>query len=156
GVDEAVQEGLDRGPGAAEVDQTVGEIVDHLLVAHVLTIEQAQDVVHAHAGEVLALDRLEIGPAALHAQHRDLAAAVIALDGLDRSVAAAPHDQRSLGADQARGVDEAIELREFAGFGVIPPRSHRGGVITWPALTRLWTGRGACSAPRSAPRPSSG
>src|SRR3989454_6559433 len=62
------------------------KVAHHLRVAHVVPLEQRQDVVHAHAREVLALDGLEVRAASLHPQHGDLAAAVVTLDGLDRGV----------------------------------------------------------------------
>jgi len=61
-VDEAVQQRLDRRPHAAGILQRVGEITDHLLVAHVLPLEQRSDVVHPHAGEVLAWTDLRSEP----------------------------------------------------------------------------------------------
>src|SRR5919106_5276301 len=125
GVDEAVQQRLDRGARTARFDQPVGEIGDHLLVAHVLPLEERPDVVHADTREVLALNRLEVGAAALDAQHGDLAPAVVALGDLHGRVAAAPDDQRGLGADQAGGVDEKIDAFERCGLGVVPARSHR-------------------------------
>src|SRR4029453_5222414 len=81
---------------------------------------------HPHAGEVLALDRLEIGAAALDAQNGDLAPAVITLPELDGRVAAAPHDERGFGTDQGRRVDDEIDAGQRGGFSVVPARSHRG------------------------------
>ena len=124
-LDEAVQQRLDRRPRPAGLLQRVGEIGDHLLVAHVLALEERADVVHPHAREILLLDRLEVRAAALDAQHGDVAAAVIALGDLDRGVAAAPHDQRGLGADEAGSVDEQFDAGERGGFSVVPARSHR-------------------------------
>ena len=46
--------------------------------------------------------------------------AVVALGALDRGVAAAPDDQRGLGADQARGVDEEVEIGEALRGRVVP------------------------------------
>src|SRR5439155_1597489 len=51
---------------------------------------------------------------------RDVTPTVVALDGLDRRVAAPPDDERGLGADQTGGVDEEIEALEPAGLGVVP------------------------------------
>src|SRR3989449_9447681 len=98
-------------------------------------LEQRADVVHPHAGEILALDGLEVGAAALHTQHADLTAAVIALDGLDGGVAAAPDDQRGLGADEPRGVHEKVEALELRGLGVVPARLHRALTISQPLKT---------------------
>src|SRR5438309_405615 len=42
----------------------MGEVRHHLFVTHVLAVEQGLDVVHADTGEVLLLNRLEIGAAA--------------------------------------------------------------------------------------------
>ena len=117
---EAVEQRLDRGPGSAGIQESVGEVLDHLRVAHVLPREQRQDVVHAHAREVPALDGLQVRTAPLHPQHGDLAAAVVALDGLDGGVAAAPDDERGLGADQTRGIHEEVEALEPTGLGVGP------------------------------------
>src|SRR5439155_26234823 len=132
----AVQQRLDRRPHAAGILQRVGEIADHLLIAHILPLEQRPDVVHPHAGEVLALDGFEVGAAALHAQHGDLTPAVIALDGLDGRIAAAPDDQRGLGTDEPRGVDEEVEALERRGLGVVPARLHRALTISQRAKTQ--------------------
>src|SRR5207237_8689212 len=78
----------------------------------------------AHAGEVLALYRFEIRAAALHTEHGNLTAAVIALEELDGGVAAAPDDQRGLGADESRRIHEEVEALERAGLGVVPARLH--------------------------------
>src|SRR2546430_9634664 len=102
----------------------MGEIADHVLIAHVLPVEQRANVVHAHAGKVLALDRFEIRAAALHAKDGNFAAAVIALEELDGGVAAAPDDQRGLGADESRRIHEEVEALERAGLGVVPARLH--------------------------------
>jgi len=121
---------------SAWILQRVGEITDHLLVAHVLPLEQRSDVVHPHAGEVLALDGFEVGAAALHAQHGDRTAAVIALDGLDGGVAATPDDQRGFGTDEPRGVDEEVEALELRGLGVVPARLHRALTISQRVKTQ--------------------
>src|SRR5262249_44894825 len=118
--------------------QRVREIADHLLVAHVLALEQRADVVHADAREILALHRFQVGAAALDAKHGDVVAAVIALDGLDRGVAAAPDDQRGLGADEARGVYEEVEALERRGLGVIPARLHRALTISQARRSQAW------------------
>ena len=60
GGEKPVQQRLDRGARAADVLEGVREVGDHLLVGHVLAVEQRQDVVHPDPGEILLLDRLEI------------------------------------------------------------------------------------------------
>jgi hypothetical protein len=84
---EAVQQRLDGRPRATGLLEGEAQVVDHLLVAHVVALEQGEHVVHAHAGEVLAPDRLEVGARALDPQHALLAPAVVALHRLDRGVA---------------------------------------------------------------------
>jgi hypothetical protein len=124
GSEKSVQQGLDRRAHAPRLLERVTEVAHHLLVAHLAAVEERRDVVHAHAREVFALDRLEVGAAALDAEHRNLPATVIALAGLDRGVAAAPDDERGFGADQARRVDEKIEAVELARLGVVPAGAH--------------------------------
>src|SRR5262249_5930430 len=130
GVHEAVQQRLDGGPHAAGILQRVREIGHHLLIAHLPPLEQRPNVVHADPGKILALDRFEIGAAALHAEHGDRAAAMIALDALDARVAAATAAQRGLGADEPRGVAEKVEALECRGLGVVPARLHRAPTIS--------------------------
>ena len=120
GGEEAVERRLDGRPRARGLEQGVREVVDHHLVVHVRALEEGPDVVDHDAGEVLLLDALQIGAAALDAEHPHLAAAVIALGALDRRVPAAPDDERGLGADQARGVHEQIEIGEALRRGVVP------------------------------------
>ena len=138
---EAVQQGLDGRARARRLLQRVGEIVHHLLVAHVLALEQRQHVVHPHAREVLLLDALEVGPAALHPQHAGGPAAVIALVLLDRRVAPAPDHQGGLGPDQARGVDEEIEIALALRVGVAPAGVHRALTIPESAMAVKIAGR---------------
>ncbi len=118
--EEAVQERLDRGPDAAGLLERVAEVAHHLLVAHVVACEERADIVHAHAREILALDRLEVGAGALDPEHADLAAAMIVLTRLDRRVAAAPDHQRGFGADQAGRVDEEVEALEPTRLRLVP------------------------------------
>jgi hypothetical protein len=127
-VDEAVQQGLDRGPRPTRLLQGVPEVVDHLLVAHVLPVEQRAHVVDAHAGKILALDRLQIGATALDPEHGNVAPAVITLGELDGRVSAAPHDQGGLGADQTRGVHEQVEIGQRGGVRGVPARLHRATI----------------------------
>src|SRR5215468_11114709 len=134
GGQEAVQERLDGGARARRLLQGMREVVDHLLIAHVLALEQRQHVVHADAGKVLLLDALEIGARSLDAEHADLAAAVVPLRELDRGVAAAPHHERGLGADEPRAVHEKAEAIEIARGGLVPARVH-GDTITETART---------------------
>jgi hypothetical protein len=129
GGEKAVQQGFDRRTHAARFLQRVREIAHHLLVGHLVALEEGGDVVHPHAREILALDRLQIGAAALDPEHRDLAAAVIALAGLERGVAPTPDDERGLGTDETRGVDEKIEFVELARLGVVPAGAHAGPTI---------------------------
>ena len=128
-LDEAVQQRLDRRPRPPGLLERARQVRHHLLIVHLLTLEQRADVVHAHAREVLALDRFQIGAASLHAQDVDRPVAVIALGRLDRRVASPPHDERGLGTDQAGGVDESVELGEIAGFDVAPAGPHPGPTI---------------------------
>ena len=115
-----MQQRLDGGARARRLLERVRQVVDHLLVAHVLALEEGQHVVHAHAGEVLLLDALEIGARSLDSQHAHLAPTMVALGELDRGVAPAPHHQRGLGADEAGGVDEEAEAVEIARGGLVP------------------------------------
>ena len=61
GRDEGVQERLDRGAGRGRLHERVGQVVDHLLVAEVVALEERQDVVESDAGEVLPPDGREVG-----------------------------------------------------------------------------------------------
>src|SRR5262249_50002741 len=100
----------------------------------------------------------------LHAEHAHLAAAIVALRELDRGVAAAPHHQRGLGADEPRGVDEEAEAVEIARGGLVPARVH-GDTITETArtlkmraplaarATRRWKTRRSPSPPSRSPSP---
>jgi len=118
--EESVQERLDRGADTARLLERVPEVAHHLLVAHVVTREERRDVVHAHAREIPALDRLEVGATALDPEHADLTTAVIPLARLDRRVAAAPDHQRGFGADQAGRVDEEVEALELTRLRLVP------------------------------------
>ena len=120
GGKEAVERRLDGRARARGLEQGMREVVDHHLVVHVRALEEGPDVVDHDPGEVLLLDALQIGAAALDAEHPHLAAAVIALRALDRRVPAAPDDERGLGANQARGVHEQIEIGEALRRGVVP------------------------------------
>jgi hypothetical protein len=73
--------------------------------------------------------RGKIRAAALDAKHVDLAPAVVALARLDRGIATAPHDERGLGADEARRVHEEIETFDCRRFRIIPSGPHRGPTI---------------------------
>jgi hypothetical protein len=126
---ESVEECLDGRARARRLLQRMRQVVDHLLVAHVLPIEKSEDIVHAHAGEVLLLDALEIRARSLDAKHPHLATAVVTLGLLDRGIPAAPHHQRRLGADEPRSVHEETETVEIADRGVVPARVH-GDTIT--------------------------
>ena len=131
GREEAVQQGLDRGAHAAGLLQRVGEVAHHLLVAHLVAVQERCNVVHAHAGKVSTLDGLEVGAAPLDPEYGDLPAAMVALACLDRSVAAAPDHQRGLGADQARRVDEEVKAVELA---FLRDRDWRSGEIARTVL----------------------
>ena len=72
------------------------------------------------AREVLLLDALEVRAAPLDPQHPHLAAPVVALDALEGRVAAAPDHERCLGADEARRVDEEIQIGQVPGSGIVP------------------------------------
>ena len=119
-----MEQGLDGRPRTRGLQEGVGEIVDHLLVAHVPAIQEGQDVVHADAREVLPLDGLEVGAAALHPEDRHLSPAIVALGALDRGVAPAPHHQRRLDPHEPRGIDEEVEVGEAGGRGVAPAGVH--------------------------------
>ena len=73
GGEEAVERRLDRWARARGLEQGMSEVVDHLLIAHLVPLQQVQDVVHPDPRKVLRLDALEVGPASLHAQHAGLA-----------------------------------------------------------------------------------
>ena len=70
-VQEAVEQGLDRRPRRAGLLETAREVVDHLLVAHVVTLEEGEHLGQAHAGEVAARDALEVRAAPLDPQDPD-------------------------------------------------------------------------------------
>ena len=53
---------LDGRPRARRLLERMRQVVHHLLIAHVLALEKRQDIVHAHAGEVLLLDALQVEP----------------------------------------------------------------------------------------------
>ncbi len=117
---EAMERRLDRRARARRLEQRVGEVVDHHLVVHVRPLEERADVVDPHTWKVLLLNALEVGAAALDAEHAHLAVPVIALGALDRGIPTAPYDEGGLGADQARGVHEQIEIGQSLCRGVVP------------------------------------
>ncbi len=125
--EEAVEQRLDRGTGRAGLLEAAGQVVHHLLVAHVGAGHERADVVQADPGEVLAGDALEVRAAPLDAQDGDRPPLQVGLGQLDRGVAAAPDGQRGLGADEARGVDQEIEGIETARGLVVPVALHAGG-----------------------------
>ncbi len=77
------------------------QVVDHLLITHGVPLEKRLHVIEAHTGELMALNRLQIGAAPLDAHHRHGTAAKIGLLVLERSVAAALQHQPQLPSDQA-------------------------------------------------------
>ena len=107
--DEAVQQRLDRGSRVGRVEQGVREVVDHRLVGQRAHASQPLDILLPDAREVAPFDGFEVGSAALHAQHVDGFAAEVLFPQLDGGVAAAPHHQRGLRAQQAGGVDAQIQ-----------------------------------------------
>ena len=113
-VEEAVEEGLDRRPGRARLLEAAREVVDHLLVAHVVALEEREHLGEAHAGEVPARHALEVRPAALDPQDPDRPAEEVGLGELDRRVSPAPDRERRLGADPARDLHELVDEIEPA------------------------------------------
>jgi hypothetical protein len=152
GREESVEQRLDGRPGPAGLLERLAQVVHHLLVAHVLAFEEGADVVHPHAGKVLALDRLEVRAAALDPQHLDRSPPVIALGDFDGRVAAAPDHERRLGADQPGGVDEKVQVAEPGSFRIVPPRMHRAS--RYHERSRGWqrhTGRALLGSDPKAP-----
>ena len=107
--DEGVQQGLDRGARRAWVELTTGEVGDHLLVAHLLTLEQRHHVVEAQLDEVAGPHRRQIGARALHPHHRQPAAEMICPDALRRGVPPTEVRNCSIGAEQVRGEQQLPE-----------------------------------------------
>ena len=113
---ECVQQGLNRAARIGRRRLTVGEVGDHLVVAHVLAQFGGQCVLHANSGEVPALDRPQVGAAPLNAQHVGIAAPEVRLPELKRRVAAAPEHQISLRAHQPGHIDQLVDGRHVLRF----------------------------------------
>ncbi len=57
---ESVQERLDRGARAARLIEAVGEVVDHLAVAHAFAFQQGEHIVQVQAGKRVLSDGRQI------------------------------------------------------------------------------------------------
>ena len=149
-VEEAVEEGLDRRPRRARLLEAAREVVDHLLVAHVVAVEERQHLGEAHAGKVPARHALEVRAAALDAQDPDRPAEDVGLGELHRRVAPAPDRERRLGADPARDLHELVDEIERADGVVLVAALHGGGRRPPPlSLVRAATaGTGSAGAGR--------
>ena len=105
-----VQERLDRRSRRFGIDHAAGEIVDHLRVAHRVSLPEQEQLVEPQSGEVMRLARRKVGARAFDPQHPALPAGVVDLDEFRRGVAAAVENERRVGADPARALDEQLEL----------------------------------------------
>jgi len=122
---ERVQQRLDRSARMLRVDHAVREIRDHLLVGHVVPLEERADVVHAQAGEVVRLHRREVGAAAFDVHDLDVAAAEVFHGHFAGRVAAAPVADATIAAEQIRAIDEFVESAfEPRRLGRFPQVSH--------------------------------
>ena len=112
GRDERVQQRLDRRARPAGIEQALGEIVDHLLIRHLLlALAQRRDVIEAHRRKLFGHDGLHVAAAALDVHHIDGVAEEIAAAELEAVVAPAPQHERLFLADKARLIDELLEPR---------------------------------------------
>ena len=128
GVEEAVEEGLDRRPRGPGLLKTPRKVVDHLLVAHFGALEKGVNLREAHPGKVPARHALEVGAAALDAEDPHRAAEDVGLGELHRRVAPAPHRERGLRSHPARHLDELIdEVEPAQGFLLVAAFHDRQG-----------------------------
>ena len=153
-VEEAVEERLDRRPGRARLLEAAREVVDHLLVAHVVALEEREHLGEAHAGKVPARHALEVRPAALDPQDPDRPAEEVGLGELDRRVSPAPDRERRLGADPARDLHELVdEIEPAHGLVLVAALHGSWGGGPYPSLApgRAQPGRRAAGVAAGAP-----
>ena len=92
------------------VELAAREVGDHVLVAHLVALDQRQHLVEPQAGEVLARPSSRgREPEPLTHITGDLAAGVVDRRALGRRVAAAEVRDRAVGAEQVRGEHELAE-----------------------------------------------
>ena len=109
GRDERVQQRLDRAPRHRGIELAAREVGDHVLVAHLLALDQRQHLVEPQAGEVLWPHRGEVAARALDPHDWNLAAGVVDRGALGGRVAAAEVRHRAVGAEQVGGEHELRE-----------------------------------------------
>ena len=134
GRDERVQQRLDRRARRGRVGLAAREVGDHVLVAHLLALEQRQHLLEAQRREVLALHRREVAARPLHPHDALLAADVVGRGPLRRRVAAAEVRHRAVRAEQVRGEQDLAErvVRDRArilGPAVLGPVDHALSVL---------------------------
>src|SRR5262249_55557832 len=93
-----------RRPGRVRIERRPPHGRDHLLVAHRVSPAHGQQVVQPQGREVAGLARGEVGARALDPEHADAV-----LDAFRRGVTAAVEDERRVGADAPRALDERAD-----------------------------------------------
>jgi len=109
GMDERVQQRLDRRARLVRRKRRAKQVVDHRSVVHLLAVAQRQHVVEPDRREPAGGDRRQVRAGSLHPEHARLAARVVGDRSLRRRVAAALVRECAVGAEQVRAVDESFE-----------------------------------------------
>ena len=100
---------LDRRARHRGVELAAHEVGDHVLVAHLVALDQRQHLVEAQGREAAAAHRREIAARALDPHDRALDARVIDGRALRGGVAAAEVRDGAIGAQQVRRLHELVE-----------------------------------------------
>ncbi len=109
GRHERVQQRLDRRARRGRVGLAAGEVGDHVLVGHLVALDEREHLLQAQRREVLRAHRREVAARPLDPHDALLTADVVGRRALRGGVAAAEVRHRTVAAEQVRGEQDLPE-----------------------------------------------
>jgi hypothetical protein len=117
---ERVQQRLYGAPRHVRLELATGEVVHHLLVAHLLAVFEREYLVELESGKLPGLYGRQVATRTLDPEDVHLPPGMIAFSGLRRGVTAPVVGHRAVRAEQVGAVGQGFELGEAFGPSPIP------------------------------------
>src|SRR5215210_4787195 len=117
---ESVQERLYRAPRHVGPELATGQVGDHLLVAHLLTLLEREYFVELETRKLPGLYGRQVRSRTFHPQNVNLTPGVVPLSGLGRSVTAPIVGDSTVPTQQVRTVGQRFELGETFNLSLVP------------------------------------